>query len=252
MGAKSIIFVALAAIISVGLGAPATINTDKIKAAASQLECVAKTILPIDQKHGLGDLWLPIYFPIVMHTNTLYECQAQKSQPQSDECADEEMREAVYTLVGFLENVYENHSDVALEIHAALVSQCELDVPSPDDEFIYLSRKVSLNKFNFKKYFNIEHIKCVVQSLVVAIGDNNDALDWITYNIELKESIERIIACNKYVGMDKKVCIVTELKTTIKVLLDLWKFFAEKKHVQVLAHIKAEIKGKCYKKPFLM
>lgn len=93
------------------------------------------------------------------------------------------------------------------EIHAALVSQCELELPSTDDELNYLSHKVSTNKIDFKKFVNIEHIKCVTKAIIVAIGDNQDAIDWISYHIELKDSISRIMACNQYAGMDKKVYV---------------------------------------------
>lgn len=66
---------------------------------------------------------------------------------------------------------------------------------------------VNTNKIDFTKYVNIEHIKCVTQAIIVAIGDNQDALDWIRYHIELKDSISRIVACNRYIGMDKKVYV---------------------------------------------
>lgn len=89
----------------------------------------------------------------------------------------------------------------------------------------------------------------MVQAIVVAVEDDEDAIDWIIYHIELKESIEILIACNRLSGIDKKVyvqfsksfvfsfhfpfffvsfrCIISELRTTIKTILDLWKFFAE-------------------------
>lgn len=80
-------------------------------------------------------------------------------------------------------------------------------MPSSDDIAIYLPHNVITNKINFKKYFNIEHIKCVIQAIGDVVGENENALDWITYHIELKESIQRIIACNQYTGMDKKVYV---------------------------------------------
>lgn len=71
----------------------------------------------------------------------------------------------------------------------------------------HLQHKIIKKKIDFKKYFNIEHIKCVIKSIAYVVGENEDALDWITYHIELKESIQRIIACNRYIGIDKKVYV---------------------------------------------
>lgn len=69
----------------IAFAAPNSIRTDSIKEAVTLLECASDAILPLDKKYGLGDLWLSVYFPIVMHTNNLYECQDESTQEHSDE-----------------------------------------------------------------------------------------------------------------------------------------------------------------------
>lgn len=61
------------------------IQIDSINSAVAQLECASDAILPLDKKYGLGDLWLPVYFPIVMQTTNFYECEDEDTQEQSDE-----------------------------------------------------------------------------------------------------------------------------------------------------------------------
>lgn len=66
----------------------------------------------------------------------------------------------------------------------------------------------NMRKINFKKYLNIEHIKCVGNAIANAIANNELALEWISYHIELKDSIERIIACDRYDPVNQKMYIV--------------------------------------------
>lgn len=86
-------------------GAPATINTEKIDGAIDQLNCASNAIYQINGKYDLGDLWFELYFPIVMHTNTIYGCQDEKTQELSDRCVDQEMENVDLTFVEFLQSV---------------------------------------------------------------------------------------------------------------------------------------------------
>lgn len=85
-------------------GAPATINTEKIDGAIDQLNCASNAIYQINGKYDLGDLWFELYFPIVMHTNTIYGCQDEKTQELSG-CVDQEMENVDLTFVEFLQSV---------------------------------------------------------------------------------------------------------------------------------------------------
>lgn len=57
--------------------------TTNNKAIIDQLNCVSNAIYQIAGEYDLGDLWFDIYFPIIMHTNTIYGCE-EKSQNESD------------------------------------------------------------------------------------------------------------------------------------------------------------------------
>ncbi|XP_031640760.1 uncharacterized protein LOC116352361 [Contarinia nasturtii] len=228
----------LAAIVSIAFAAPSIDNT--IKSSVTQLECVTKTILSIDRKHKLGDLWQPIYFPMLMYTNSIYECLAN----EDDVCVEDEMSSVLYTLADFLDNIRVNNSGASQEIHDALTAQCKLDVP----EFEYME---NAKKIDFKKLvIKIEHVLCVTRTIINEISKSDDALNWIQYHLELKDSVVKMVACNKYVGMDKNMCIIRELRTTIEVIFKLWQFLSEKKHIQVIAQIKGQIKEQCQQKPF--
>lgn len=57
--------------------------------------------------------------------------------------------------------------------------------------------KINLNHHHFGGIANIEHITCVIEAIGSGISNNSLATEWISYSIELSESISRIVECKQ-------------------------------------------------------
>lgn len=60
------------------------INTDKIDAAIQAVQCASDVVHTVSEKVEIGNVWMSLYFPIVMHTNEFYGCQYWETQELSD------------------------------------------------------------------------------------------------------------------------------------------------------------------------
>lgn len=86
-------------------------------------------------------------------------------------------------------------------------------MPPQLDEFYILddeSQKIDFHKI----HVNIKHIKCVAIAIGTAISDSNLAIEWIAYNLELKNSISRLVACGKKVAIQQKVYVYIKIGET--------------------------------------
>lgn len=86
-------------------------------------------------------------------------------------------------------------------------------MPPQLDEFYMLddaSQKIDFHKI----HVNIKHIKCVAIAIGTAISDSNLAIEWIGYNLELKNSIARLVACGKNVAIQQKVYVYLKIGET--------------------------------------
>lgn len=72
---------------------------------------------------------------------------------------------------------------------------CNIDFPTL--EGLDQLPEVDFNRIQFRKFFNIQHIKCIVTAIASGVKDSDLAKEWIVYNIELVETIERMIICGK-------------------------------------------------------
>lgn len=98
-------------------------------------------------------------------------------------------------------------------------------MPPQLDEFYMLddaSQKIDFHKI----HVNIKHIKCVAIAIGTAISDSNLAIEWIGYNLELKNSIARLVACGKNVAIQQKVYVYIKISETFCWILQnfLWIF----------------------------
>lgn len=57
--------------------------------------------------------------------------------------------------------------------------------------------EIEFNRIQFKKFINIEHIKCVIKAIASGIANSELAKEWIIYNVELTEDIGKMILCQK-------------------------------------------------------
>lgn len=107
----------------------------------------------------------------------------------------------------------QNNTIAAEEIQESIGVECgiqlhqlvELDESDESDEFD-LGRNKALN-IKSKHHVNIEHIKCIVTAITIAVGDNQDALDWIRYQYELTQSIAKLILCQRFIVPEQIVYV---------------------------------------------
>lgn len=85
-----------------------------------------------------------------------------------------------------------------------LISECRLELSNPSEFSIgEYNANLNLGKVNL----DVEHIKCVVSAIAIAIGDSELASTWIKYHVELKDSILRLVACKQYDNINKKMYV---------------------------------------------
>lgn len=94
--------------------------------------------------------------------------------------------------------------DAANEMSNAIAQDCGLETQKSTE--LSNSHEINLDKINFK-YFTLEHVKCVVNTVADVINSNENAREWIGYHLELNESITRIIACGKINEMKNRVYV---------------------------------------------
>lgn len=94
-------------------------------------------------------------------------------------------------------------------MHSEIISECGIELPSLVD--LDAVPSVHLNKINVLK--SIEHIACVAKAITSAVKDNEIAREWIGYNVELKNSVERLLAC-KLAVKNKAVYVSSRNPTT--------------------------------------
>lgn len=98
----------------------------------------------------------------------------------------------------------QNNTIAAEEIQESIDAECAFKLPQLDELDLGNGKAP---KFNFNKHINIEHLKCVVTAIAIAVGDNQDALDWIRYQYELTQSISKLISCKRYIGAEQSVYV---------------------------------------------
>lgn len=89
-------------------------------------------------------------------------------------------------------------------MHDVFAAQCGLEV----NELASNIKKIDFKNIIIK----IEHVLCVTRTIISEISKNEDALNWIQYHLQLKESILKMTACNVYVGMDKNAYVERKKK----------------------------------------
>ncbi|XP_031635189.1 uncharacterized protein LOC116348349 [Contarinia nasturtii] len=167
---------------------------NKIKATVTQLECATNAILPIDQKYELEDLWQSVYFPILMHTSHIYGCK-----DQGNKCVDSEMQSAVGVLINMLNKIGQNDPDAAQDIHDALSSQCQIELPPLPEYAPMVGAPQDSNRMTSFSSFatNFEHILCVVNVLHDEMKKYEGIAELSQYVIESKDVTEKIMECKK-------------------------------------------------------
>lgn len=94
----------------------------------------------------------------------------------------------------------QNDSIALAEIHEPIVAKCGIELPDFDEFNVY-----DVDAQQIKKHVNIEHIKCVVTAITIAVADNPDALDWILYQTQLTKSIAALVLCKYHVNQSMYV-----------------------------------------------
>lgn len=83
--------------------------------------------------------------------------------------------------------------------------QCNFELPALRE--IDLMPEIEFNRIQFKKFINIEHIKCVIKAIASGIVNSELAKEWIVYNVELTENIAKMVLCRNLVATKRNLYV---------------------------------------------